>query len=71
MLKVETTGNLRSELASAMSAVRSGELELDNARTIVKLAAQINESLYSEMKVKQVLTDAGEETSRFGSLKLA
>lgn len=67
---IETTGNLRAALAKAITDVTSGSLELDSARTIVKLAAQINESLYSEVRVRQVLADASEATSSMGRLPI-
>lgn len=67
---IKTAGELRDTLAKALVAVRDGDLELDNARAIVKLAAQINESFYSELKAHQVRMEGGEKAIALGALPI-
>lgn len=51
---IETSGDLREFLTNMMLGVRNGDLSTDKAAVIVKGAQQVNESFYSEIKVKQV-----------------
>ena len=53
--KVYTTGDLRNFLCAAIVAVEEGQLDLEKARQIAKLASQINDSFYAEIKAVQVL----------------
>ena len=55
--EIKTTGHLRETLTDAMLAVKSGTMDLDSARVLVKLAAQVNESIYSEVKAQTVRSD--------------
>jgi hypothetical protein len=45
-------------------------MDPDKARNIVKLAAQVNESFYSEIKIKKVQLEAGDQTAKLGSLPI-
>lgn len=65
---IRTTGELRDFLAMMIVGVKNGDLDLDKARHITKLAAQINESLYAEVKVAKVRTEAGEIMIALGSM---
>jgi hypothetical protein len=56
---IKTTGELRDFLATMMVGVKNGDLDLDKARNITKLAGQINESFYAEVKVAKVRAEAG------------
>ena len=45
-------------------------MDTDRARNITKLAAQINESIYSEIKTARVLSELGREPAKLGNLTL-
>jgi hypothetical protein len=70
MSKIKTTGQLREFLANSLLAVSSGQMDTDRARNITKLAAQINESIYSEIKTARVLSELGREPAKLGNLTL-
>lgn len=66
--KIETTGELRTFLVDLMLEVRDGAADLDKASRITKLAAQVNESFYSEIKIARVQREAGVEAQQLGEL---
>ena len=68
--KIRTTGDLREFLSELLVSVRAGELGADEARSMVKVAAQINESFYSEIKIAQVHYDAGKASADLGNLHI-
>lgn len=65
---IKTTGELRDFLATMMVGVKNGDLDLDKASRITKLAGQINESFYAEVKVAKVRAEAGEAMQALGSM---
>lgn len=68
--KIKTTGELRDFLATMMLGVKNGDLDLDKARNITKLASQINESFYAEIKVAKVRAEAGVVMSGLGAMPI-
>lgn len=68
--QILTTGDLRTFLANMLVNVENGNADLDAARAMVKIAAQINESFYSEIKASQVAIDAGRKAEHLGSLPI-
>lgn len=68
--KIETTGELRKFLVDLMLEVRDGAADLDKASRITKLAAQVNESFYSEIKIARVQREAGVEAQQLGELPI-
>jgi len=68
--KIKTTGELRDFLSTLMLDVKNGTLELDKANRITKLAGQINENFYAEIKVSKVLLEAGAAVNKFGELPI-
>lgn len=70
MSKITTTGDLREFLGSAINSVANGTMDTDKARNITKLAGQINESFYSEVKIAKVQTELGRQASELGELKI-
>ena len=50
---VQTTA-ICGTLANMMVGVKNGTLDLDKASRITKLAGQINESFYAEVKVAKI-----------------
>jgi hypothetical protein len=68
--KIKTTGELRDFLATMMVGVKNGDLAIDKASQITKLAMQITESFYAEVKVAQIKTAAGGTADKLGSLEI-
>jgi len=68
--KIKTTGELRDFLAGLLVGIENGHVGADEARNITKMAAQINESFYSEIKIARVHMDAGKEAAALGTLKI-
>jgi hypothetical protein len=50
--------------------VKNGDLDLDKARNITKLAGQINESFYAEVKVAKVRAEAGAIMPALGAMQV-
>jgi hypothetical protein len=53
-----------------MMGVKNGEVKVDEAARITKLAAQIHESFYSEVKIAKVQLEAGKDASPLGTLAI-
>ena len=70
MSKITNTGELREFLCSAINGVANGTFDVNKAKEVTKIAAQINESLYAEVKVAKTQIDLGNEAAKFGELKL-
>lgn len=70
MRKIQTTGDLRKVLLEALHDVRHGHLEVKEAQAIGKLAAQVTESLYAELKAHKLMSELGETTQKLGELPL-
>lgn len=68
--KIETSGQLREFLIGIMVGVKDGHVKVDEASRITKLAAQINESLYAEIKIAKVHIEAGKVAPDMGNLAL-
>lgn len=68
--KIRTTGELREFLAMMMVGVKNGDLDLDKASRITKMAGQINESFYAEIKVAKIRLEAGEEMRKLGEMEI-
>ena len=67
---VRTTGQLREVLAQAVTNVMNGEMEIDRATALHKLAKNISESLYSETKIAMFRNEVGQPSEQFGALPL-
>jgi hypothetical protein len=68
--KIKTTGDLRDFLALMIVGVKNGDLDLDKASRITKLAGQINESFYAEIKVAKTRLEAGEAMPKMGNMDI-
>lgn len=68
--KIKTTGQLRDFLATMMVGVKNGDLAVDKASQINKLAGQINESMYAEVKVAVIRKQAGEVMPTMGDMNI-
>lgn len=67
---IKTTGQLREFLANMMIGVKDGLVEPDRAHKITKMAAQINESFYSEIKIQKIQLETKQEPKLLGELPL-
>lgn len=65
---IKTTGQLREFLVNMMLGVKNGQLDLDKASRVTKLAAQINESMYAEIKTARIRSEAGEAMPKIGDM---
>lgn len=70
MSKITNTGELREYLCKAIDDLANGNMDIETARNITKLAGQVNESLYAEVKVSKTKVELGEKSTRFGDLNL-
>lgn len=68
---ISTTGQLREFLANMMVGVKNGDIKVDEARTLVKMAEKISESFYAELKVAQVAIQLGQKSAELGKLKIS
>ena len=68
--EVKTTGQLRTLLANAAKGVLNGDLEIQKAEAIHKLAKNITESLYSETKIAMFRSEVGQTIEKMGELSL-
>jgi len=68
--KISNVGQLRDFLANMMVGVKDGDVKVDEARTIVKLAEKINENFYAELKVAQVGLQLGRKVTELGKLSV-
>ena len=67
---IRTAGQLREFLVNMMIGVKDGMLDNDKASRITKMAAQINESFYSEIKIARIQREAGLIAADFGQLPI-
>jgi hypothetical protein len=70
MSKITNTGELRAFLCSAINNVANGTFDVHKAKEVTKIAAQVNESLYAEVKVARTQLELGREVAKFGALHL-
>ncbi len=57
--EIKTTGQLRAMLANAAKGVLNGDLDIDRATALHKLAKNISDSLYSETKIAMFSHEIG------------
>lgn len=67
---IQTVGQLREFLVNTMLGVKDGSIKIDEASRITKLAAQVNESFYSEIKIAKTMLEAGQEAIALGKLPI-
>ena len=68
--ELKTTGQLRTMLANAAKGVLNGDLDIDRAMALHKLAKNISESLYSETKIAMFSHEVGKAVPAMGDLPL-
>lgn len=67
---LKTTGQLRLMLANAAKGVLNGDLDIERATALHKLAKNISESLYSETKIAMFRHEVGQTIEEFGKLSI-
>lgn len=67
---IKTTGQLRDFLVTMMIGVKNGDLSEDRASRITKLAQQVNESMYAEIKTARVRHEFGEAVVKLGEMPI-
>jgi hypothetical protein len=67
---IRTTGDLRAFLVNLMVQVKTGFMPVDRASQITKIAAQVNESFYSEIKISRIHHENGVQTTKLGQLMI-
>ena len=70
MSNIKTTGDLREFLTDIMEDVRAAKLTVERASSVIKAAAQVNESFYSEIKTKALEKKLGNPVKDIGKLTI-
>ena len=70
MSRMKTTGDLRQFLADSIMAVKNGHMDSQKASDVTKMAAQITESFYSEVKVAKTMKELGRSVKGLGELPI-
>jgi hypothetical protein len=68
--QIKTTGDLRDFLARAITETRAGTLGIEEAGKVAKIAAQINESFYAEVKIQRTQKELGRVVTEMGHLEV-
>jgi hypothetical protein len=58
-------------MANMIVGVRDGDLKVDEAARIVKLAEKINENYYAEIKRAEMSLKLGRDVPEFGKLEIS
>jgi hypothetical protein len=66
--KLINTGKLRNFLSDAMVKMEAGEMTAEDVGALAKLAGQINESLYAEIRFQRLQLELKREVGKFGEL---
>jgi len=66
--ELKTTGQLRTMLANATKGVMQGQLDIDKATALHKLAKNISDSLYSETKIAMFRRESDQKLEAFGAM---
>ena len=68
--ELKTTGQLRTMLANAAKGVMQGQLDIDKAVALHKLAKNISDSLYSETKIAMFRRETDQQMEAFGAMAI-
>lgn len=68
--EIKTTGQLRAMLAKAAKDVINGDLDIERATALHKLAKNISESLYSETKSAMFNHEIGSDVPKMGDMPI-
>lgn len=67
---IKTTGDLREFLVNSMLGLKNGQMDFQTATGVMKLASQVNESFYSEIKIAKFRTEASLKVADLGKLAI-
>lgn len=67
---IKTTGELREFLADTMVGVKEGSIDTNKARSIARLAGQINDGFYAEVMSAKMRAEAGATIQELGAMAL-
>lgn len=67
---IKTTGQLRAMLADAARQVMDGDMDIERANALHKIAKNISDSLYSETKIAMFRADIGQQIDKFGAMEI-
>lgn len=67
---IHTSGELREFLCECINNVANGTIDTEKARNITKLAAQVNESVYAELKAAKTQIELGRVAPSIGNMNL-
>ena len=69
---VRTSEEMRELVLQSLEALRDGRLDVEKCREINRGVAQVNESIYSEIKYRRTEKDLGSPvTGEFGSMVIS
>ena len=68
--RINTTGKVRAFLADTLAKIQDGDIEVEKAHAIVKMANQIHQSLQAEAKIMKIRADAGQAVGRLGHMEV-
>ena len=68
--EIKTTGQLRAMLADAARQVMDGDMDIERANALHKIAKNISDSLYSETKIAMFPVDIGQQIDKFGAMEI-
>lgn len=68
--ELDSTGRVRVMLANSLKGVLNGDMAVDKALAVHKLAKNITDSLYSEAKIAILHKELGITIDKFGQLNL-
>ena len=69
-MSIKNTGEPRNFLTGVMEDVKENRLSYEKANVIVKTASQLNESIYAELKAKEVAKALGYQSAALGKMQL-
>lgn len=68
--KIKTAGELREYMVTMIQGVKNGDVKVDTANVMTKMVAQVNESMYAEIKIARVQRESGITPAPFGDLPI-
>lgn len=67
-MEIKTTGHLRQVLGETLVALRNNQISTEQAKNISRIATQINQSFYAEVKAYLVMKSLNRKAPPLGQL---
>lgn len=67
---IKTTGQLREFMVQMMLGLKNGDVDYQDANALQKMASQINESFYAEIKIAKMQHEFGDKPAAMGELPI-